>query len=92
MIRTSDTDVVVLAVSIVSKIPAEELWVAHGTGKHPQNIAVHTIAAPLGRERAFVLPMFHALTSCDTVSFFAGRGKKTAWDIWMYSPSLQLHC
>ena len=92
MIRTSDTDVVVLAVSIVSKIPAEDLWVAHGTGKHLQNIAVHTIAAALGRERAFVLPMFHALTSCDTVSFFAGRGKKTAWDIWVCSSSLQLHC
>lgn len=81
IIRTSDTDVVVLAVSIVSRIPAEELWVAYGTGKHLQNIAVHTIAAALGRERAFVLPMFHALSGCDTVSFFAGRGKKTAWDI-----------
>ena len=88
MIRTSDTDVVVLAVSIVSKIPAEELWVAYCTGKHLQNIAVHTIAAALGRERAFVLPMFHALTGCDTVSFFAGRGKKTAWDIWGLFPEL----
>lgn len=66
MIRTSDTDVVVLAVSIVSRIPAEELWVAYGTGKHLQNIAVHTIATALGRERAFVLPMFHALTGCDS--------------------------
>ena len=28
MIRTNDTDVVVLAASIVSIIPAEELWVA----------------------------------------------------------------
>lgn len=92
MIRTSDTDVVVLAVSIVSRIPAEELWVANGTGKHLQNIAVHTIAAALGRERAFVLLMFHTLTGCDTVSFFAGRGKKTAWDIWVYSSRLQLHC
>ena len=67
IIRTSDTDVVVLAVSIVSRIPAEELWVAYGTGKHLQNIAVHTIAAALGRERAFVLPMFHALSGCDTL-------------------------
>ena len=70
IIRTSDTDEVVLAVSIVSRIPAEELWVAYGTGKHLQNIAVHTIAAALGRERAFVLPMFHALSGCDTVHHF----------------------
>ncbi|KAK3737069.1 hypothetical protein QZH41_013876, partial [Actinostola sp. cb2023] len=33
MIRTNDTDVVVLAVSIASTIPAEELWVAYGRGK-----------------------------------------------------------
>ena len=73
MIRTNDTDVVVLAVSIVSTIPEEELWVAYGTGKHLQNIAVHTIAAALGRERTFVFPMFHTLTGCDTASFFTGK-------------------
>ena len=28
------------------------------------------------------LPMFHAFTGCDTVSFFGGRGKRTAWDTW----------
>ncbi|GFN95538.1 hypothetical protein PoB_002204400 [Plakobranchus ocellatus] len=26
--------------------------------------------------------MFHAFTGCDTVSSFAGRGKKTAFHIW----------
>jgi len=26
---------------------------------------------------------FHSFTGCDTVSFFAGRGKKTAWDMWI---------
>ena len=31
-----------------------------------------------------VLPMFHAFTGCDTVSSFAGRGKKTAFDIWTF--------
>lgn len=59
MIRTNDTDVVVLAASIVN-IPAEELWVAYGTGKHLQNIAAHAIASSLRRERAVVFPMFHA--------------------------------
>ena len=32
--------------------------------------------------------MFHALTGCDTVSFFNGRGKKTAWDVWRVFPKL----
>ena len=26
--------------------------------------------------------MFHAFTGCNQVSFFSGKGKKTAWDIW----------
>ena len=88
MIRTNDTDAVVLAASIVNTIPAEELWVAYCTGKHLQNIAAHAIVSSLGPKRAAVLPMFHALTGCDTVSFFAGRGKKTAWDIWGVFPEL----
>ena len=28
------------------------------------------------------LPVFHALTGCDTVSSFAGHGKKTAWTVF----------
>ena len=32
--------------------------------------------------------MFHALTGCDTVSFFSGRGKKTVWDVWKVFPEL----
>jgi len=32
--------------------------------------------------------MFHALTGCDTVSAFAGRGKRTAWTVWESFPEL----
>ena len=77
MIRTNDTDVVVLAVSIANIIQADELCVGYGSGKHLRNIPVHTIAATLGPEKASVLPLFHALTGPDMVSFFGGRGKKT---------------
>ena len=34
------------------------------------------------------MPIFHALTGCNTVSFFTGRGKKTAWDIWGVFPEI----
>ena len=27
-------------------------------------------------------PFFHAVTGCDTVSYFAGKGKKTAFQVW----------
>ena len=59
-----------------------EIWVAFGTGKHLRYIPAHDIAKELGCEKALSLPMFHAFTGCNTVSSFAGREKKTAFDIW----------
>ena len=35
-----------------------------------------------------VLPLFHALTGCDTVSHLLGCGKKTAWSAWQNTPGL----
>ena len=52
------------------------------TGKYLRYIPAHDIATPLGGEKARALPMFHAFTGCNTVSSFAGGGKKTAFDIW----------
>ena len=34
------------------------------------------IAMSLDTDKSSTLPMFHALTECDTVSFFGERGKK----------------
>lgn len=83
-IRTVDSDVVVLAVYVFAQLFASlaELWVAFGTGKHFRMIAAHRIYAATGRDKCLTLPMFHAFTGCDTVSCFAGRGKRTAWDTW----------
>ena len=80
-IRTVDTDVV-LAISAAQSLDVSELWVAFGVGKNFRFIAAHHIARALGPEKCIALPMFHAFTGCDTVSFFGGRGKKTAWDTW----------
>ena len=73
LIWTVDTDVVVLAVSVAIGLgPEYELWLAFGTGKHFRYLAAHKIASELGPTKAQALPMFHALTSCDTVSSFVG--------------------
>ena len=40
------------------------------------------MAGALGPERCIALPFVHAFSGCDTVSSFAGRGKKTVWEIW----------
>ena len=76
MIRTVDTDVVVLAVAVLAKVSLNELWIAFGVGKQFQYIAAHEIFASLGPSKSLTLPMFHALTGCDTVSFFHGKGEK----------------
>ena len=89
MIHTVDTDVVVLAVAVAQKLQAEdELWLAFRTGKNFRYLAANEIAAGLGPEKARALPVFHALTGCDTVSSFAGHGKKTAWAVWAVFPEL----
>jgi len=79
LIRTVDLDVVVLSVSLAQELQSEDqLWLAFGTGQSFRYLAAHEIAAGLGRGKACALPMFHALTGCDTMSSFARRGKKTA--------------
>ena len=89
MIQTVDTDVVVLAVAVSQTLqPDDDLWLAFGTGKSFRYLAAHEIAAGLGPEKACALPVFHALTGCDTVSSFVGHGKKTAWAVWAVFPKL----
>ena len=78
--QTVDTDVVVLAVCYYYTVPASEIWIAFGTGKHLRYIGAHVIAKAFGPEKSSVLALFHAFTGCDTVSSFHGKGKKSAWD------------
>jgi len=77
IICTVDTDVVVLAIAMYSRLGSEALWVEMGTGKHVRYIAVHELVNVLGPVKSACLPLFHAFTGCDTVSAFSGRGKKT---------------
>jgi len=46
-----------------------------------RHLAAHEIARKIGQQKAKALPLFHAITGCDTVSFFGGKGKRTAWDV-----------
>jgi len=88
VIRTVDTDVVALALSMFSNIQPDELWIALGTGSSFRHIAIHEIAQQLSPSICDTLTFFHALTGCDTVSSFAGRGKKTAWQTWQTFPEV----
>jgi len=85
MIRTVDTDVVVLAIVYFSQMSISELWIAFGNGKQFRYIPVHEIVNTLGEDKSKVLHVFHAFTGCDQTSAFQGRGKNTAWATWMSS-------
>jgi len=82
LIRTVDTDVVVLAVALQQKIEYAELWIEFVAGGKVRYIHANAIASVLGSSRAQALPFFHAFTGCDTVSSFAFHGKKSAWQTW----------
>lgn len=77
-----DTDVFVLAVSQMQRIPHKEVWLAFGTGKQFRCYPIHNIACSLGPQKSLALPVFHAFTGCDTLPFFASKSKKSAWDTW----------
>ena len=87
-IRCNITDIVVLAILVASTLPTDELWITYGSVKNVRNIPALAIAMSLGPDRASTLPMCHALTEFDTVSFFEGRGKKTAKGVKKVFPQM----
>lgn len=82
LIRTVDTDVVVISTALFPELFLTELWVAFGVGKHLRYLPIHDISRSLGADRSKALLVFHALTGCDQTSAFASKGKKTAWETW----------
>ena len=73
LVRTADNDVAVTGIGLFEKLNVTELWLWFDTGKNQGYIPVHSIAS---------MQLFHALTRCDHVCFFAGRGKKNSWNTW----------
>ena len=81
-ILTVDTDVVIFAVASFSKTVPDPFLVAFGVASNCRYIAVHEIVFIMNPTECLTLPEPHAFIVCDTVPSFAGRGKKTAWEIW----------
>ena len=85
IVKANDTDVVVIAVSVMPSLRdlgLNFLWVTFGKGLKLRWIPVHQLVNAIGPLRSSGLPFFHALTGCDVVSAFRGKGKKSAWRTW----------
>jgi hypothetical protein len=85
-VRTGDTDVVVILIGkfhdILLLYPQAVIWVAFGMGKDFCFFHINDICASLGKDWSQSLPVFHAMTGCDTTSAFNFKGKKSAWQAW----------
>lgn len=88
MIITVDTDLVVIGLSVFSKLKVEELWIQLGTGINRKWIPIHAYGSQLGENVCRALPFWYAFSGCDTTSQFAGRGKKSSWKAWTALPEL----
>ena len=81
-VRTIDTDVIVILVGAFVELtrvqPLADIWIAFGMGiKTSDFYSLNALCSTLGDSRSQALPVFHALTGCDTTSAFRGKGKKS---------------
>ena len=93
MIKASDTDILVIALSIFPSpqdLGVQQLWVAVGHDVSLRWIGVHDLYHVIGLIKTKGILFFHAFTGCDTVSAFHNKGKKTAWQTWDIFPEASL--
>lgn len=75
MIKANDTDVLVIAVSVLPALKEfglEKLWLAFGQGRNLRWITIHNLITSVGPEKTRGILFFHSFTGCDVVSEFHG--------------------
>ena len=87
-VRRVDSDIVVLAIRFFPTLGSGRVLGWFREWENLRDIPIHDICSDLGPSRSVALPLFHAITGCDTTSHFLGCGKKTAWASWQNTPGL----
>ena len=77
VMKTSDTDVVVLAAYFQHEIDTPLIINRHAAKKRWKYIDIPTICRKQGEEVCKALPGMHTFSGCDITSGFCGKGKKT---------------
>ena len=72
-----DTDVLLLLL-VHHTWFSSKMWIRAGTSKKPKYIPLGEVSANLPCNSSSALLPFHAITGCDSTSFFCGHSKKTA--------------
>jgi hypothetical protein len=91
IIKSPDTDVLVLCVHYFSKLQhTQELWFQTGTVSSTKDrrryIPVHEICSTLSPVFTNILPAAHAVTGCDTTSLLFGIGKRSVFKVLKEDP------
>ena len=81
LVKTVDSGVLVLCVVLLHSTPMSNS-VSSLEQEKIATLSQPSIAQKLGTQKLAALLGFHAFTGCDTVSAFAARGKRTAWNTW----------
>ena len=58
MIKTVDTDVVIIALALFSELNLEELWIEFGIGKDRRWLPIHKYATELGEQTCMLRVTF----------------------------------
>ena len=74
LIRTVDTDVVILAIAYARKLELQELWIAFGVGNHFRYLPIHKITTSLTQQQCEALPFF--MLSQGVILFHTLREKE----------------
>ena len=82
VVSSRDTDVLVLLVSHFNRMQCESLWMLSGTAKKRRYIPIGKVFNNLPNASATHLIAFHALTGCDTTSYFSNHTKRTSYKIF----------
>ena len=72
LLRTVDTDRVVIDIGMAQKIGCDCLWFALGTGTTFRYLDTTAMAQVIGEDKCGGIPAFHALTGCEVTCHSPG--------------------
>ena len=91
VVRTVDTDVVVIALGCFHQLQDKKIWVESGvqSKNNLTYISINQLFDQLGEPLCKALPFYHAFTGCDYTSLFNRKRKITLFKFLKKYPELQ---
>ena len=86
LMRTVDSDIIIIAILLFRHLGFEQLWVGYGKGKYYTDVPIHTICNNLGDFKSQGLAFFQSLMGVDLTSAFRTIGRRTGRNVWEENP------